>query len=99
MCSPEAAALATAAQPAVIAPIAAAGMALGALMPKVPNPPGGEPAGRAPASQAERIPDQAGLRRQGANGGPAGAASTMLTGPGGVSPNLLSLGKNTLLGS
>ena len=33
---------------------------------------------------------------QAAKGGPAG---TMLTGPGGVDPNSLSLGKNTLLGS
>jgi hypothetical protein len=31
--------------------------------------------------------------------GRAGASGTMLTGPQGVDPNLLSLGKNTLLGS
>jgi Flp pilus assembly protein TadB len=43
-------------------------------------------------------PDVAGIMQsagQGASGGPSG---TMLTGPTGVDPNALSLGKNTLLG-
>ncbi len=43
-------------------------------------------------------PDVAGIMQaagQGAGGGPSG---TMLTGPTGVDPNALSLGKNTLLG-
>ena len=31
--------------------------------------------------------------------GKAGASGTMLTGPQGIDPNLLNLGKNTLLGS
>ena len=43
-------------------------------------------------------PDVAGIMQaagQGSQGGPTG---TMLTGPTGVDPNALSLGKNTLLG-
>jgi hypothetical protein len=55
-----------------------------------------------PELQAPKTPDQAALRPGGgaqATGAAMGSAgSTLLTGGGGVSPSLLSLGKNTLLG-
>ena len=43
-----------------------------------------------------RAPDQAALR---AGAAAMGGSSTMLTGPGGVAPSLLSVGKNSLLGA
>ena len=54
-----------------------------------------------PEPQAAKQPDQANLRSQPAAGprGPGPASSTMLTGVGGIDPRLLSIGKNTLLGS
>lgn len=57
-----------------------------------------------PASQAPKTPDQAGARNTGLGGGSADAqagtaGSTLLTGGQGVSPSLLALGKNTLLGA
>ena len=54
-----------------------------------------------PLSQASRQPDQAALRsaQQGRLRGPGGSSSpTMWSGPGGVDPALLSIGRNTLLG-
>lgn len=42
--------------------------------------------------------DQSGLLDAAAQAGKMGASGTMLTGPQGVDPNALSLGKNTLLG-
>jgi len=56
-----------------------------------------------PPAQAAKQPDQAALRsaatsRVGAPSG-GGTSSTMLTGSEGVSPSLLSIGKNTLLGA
>lgn len=54
-----------------------------------------------PAPQAAKTPDQA-VMRQGSGNGAASvgsAGSTLLTGGMGVSPSLLSLGKNTLLGA
>lgn len=50
-----------------------------------------------PQSQASRQPDQSAARSAGARMA-GGTSSTMLTGPGGVQPNLLNIGKNTLLG-
>jgi hypothetical protein len=60
-----------------------------------------------PPTQSSKLPDQSAMRRAlqvlaaGASsaGLNVGKNNTMLTGPGGVSPNLLSLGRNTLLGS
>lgn len=45
-----------------------------------------------------RGPDTEALLAANAQEGQAGASGTMLTGPLGVDPNSLSLGKNTLLG-
>ena len=41
----------------------------------------------------------AGILDSAAQSGKAGASGTMLTGPQGIDPNLLNLGKTTLLGS
>lgn len=64
-----------------------------------------KPAAPAPAPQASKVPDAAGVRAgEAANGGaPAsgpggGTASTFLSGAGGVDPNSLTLGRNALLG-
>jgi hypothetical protein len=63
-------------------------------MPKPPAP--------AKPPQAAKTPEVATMRRQnavGAAAGPsAGPSSTFLTGPTGINPALLSLGKSTLLG-
>lgn len=81
---------------------AVVGLAASAAMaPKAPNMPAPGDATPAPQSQAAKMPDQSAVRRQGAGGGTGAApaaASTMLTGPGGVAPGALSLGKSTLLG-
>jgi hypothetical protein len=53
----------------------------------------------AQAPQASRQPDQAMLRRQNSGGQRGAASSTMLTGPGGIDPALLNIGRVTLLGS
>jgi hypothetical protein len=45
-----------------------------------------------------KSPDVAALMASNLAAGQQGAAGTMLTGPGGVDPNSLTLGKNTLLG-
>lgn len=44
-------------------------------------------------------PDVSGIMDQAGQGVNAGVSGTMLTGPTGVNPNQLALGKNTLLGS
>ena len=46
----------------------------------------------------QKSPDTSALLSAAAQSGKAGASGTMLTGPQGVDPNALSLGKNTLLG-
>jgi hypothetical protein len=55
-----------------------------------------------PESQAAKAPDAssiaAGQAGQGQAGGAPGVAQTFLTGPGGIDPSLLNLGKTTLLG-
>jgi hypothetical protein len=55
-----------------------------------------------PQTQDAKAPDQATVRANnmgtGQAGGSPGVAQTMLTGPGGIDPKLLKLGKNTLLG-
>jgi len=52
--------------------------------------------------QASRVPDAFGiygaLAGAGQSGGSPGVAQTFLTGPGGIDPSLLKLGKTTLLG-
>ncbi len=47
---------------------------------------------------SKRQPERAGLRRQNVQEAKSGIASTMLTGPGGIDPSTLSLGRNVLLG-
>lgn len=55
-----------------------------------------------PASQAAKAPDAssvaAGQAGAGQAGGAPGVAQTFLTGPGGIDPSLLNLGKTSLLG-
>lgn len=67
--------------------------------PDIPKP-AAQP--QAPQSQVAKTPDAAtvsgDMAGQGQAGGAPGVAQTMLTGPGGVDPNTLNLGKNTLLG-
>lgn len=59
-----------------------------------------------PPSQAAKTPDAQGVLGQmqgtgqaGGGGGTPGVAQTFLTGPGGVDPSKLSLGKSSLLGT
>jgi len=55
-----------------------------------------------PPPQASKVPDASTIQQQlagtGQAGGTPGVAQTFLTGPGGIDPSLLKLGKNTLLG-
>ena len=46
----------------------------------------------------QKKPDTAGILAAASQAGKGGVAGTMLTGPQGVDPNALSLGKSTLLG-
>lgn len=46
----------------------------------------------------QKRPDVAGALASAMQAGKSGASGTMLTGPGGVDPGALSLGKSTLLG-
>lgn len=46
----------------------------------------------------QKRPDVAGALSSALMSGKAGASGTMLTGPGGIDPNALQLGKSTLLG-
>jgi len=85
---------------------AAAGLAATKILaPKKPDIPAAPPAPVAPpAPQAAKTPDPAALRKkniaaEGAGSVPgAGGGATLLTGPSGVSPDMLNLGKATLLG-
>ncbi len=67
-----------------------------------PPPPPPPPPPPEPAKQAEKAPDAEVARAKNKNamagGMNAGPNSTLLTGPGGVDPTSLSIGKNTLLG-
>lgn len=47
----------------------------------------------------QKKPDVAGILDAASQSGKAGASGTMLTGPQGIDPAALNLGKNTLLGS
>lgn len=84
--------------------IAAGAAAVGAvaataLAPK-PKGPGAPPAPEKPPQQA-KAPEMGALRRQNqvAEGGPGMSSnSTLLTGPTGVNPGMLNLGRATLLG-
>lgn len=81
---------------------ALAGQALGGLFGKKSGTP--QPATPAvsapPASQAAQTPDESAVRASSSRGASemGSAGSTLLTGGQGVSPTLLALGKNTLLG-
>lgn len=50
-------------------------------------------------AQNQKHPDVAGILSAAQQAGKGGASGTMLTGPGGVDPSTLQLGKSTLLGS
>lgn len=77
--------------------MAAVGAALAPKPPKIPDAPTPPP-----PPQAAKAPDLGVIQKQLAGAGQAGGApgigQTMLTGPGGVNPGQLTLGKNTLLG-
>jgi len=80
---------------------ALAGVAINYMLaPKPPNIPA--PPTPAPPPQPSQMPNMSVIQKQLAGAGQAGGApgigQTMLTGPGGVDPNQLTLGKNTLLG-
>jgi hypothetical protein len=66
-----------------------------------PKPPA--PMAPPPMPQSSQAPNAQGIARgmagSGQAGGSPGVGQTMLTGAGGVDPNTLALGKNTLLGS
>lgn len=47
----------------------------------------------------QKKPDTSAILDAATQAGKAGASGTMLTGPQGIDPNLLNLGKSTLLGS
>ncbi len=83
----------------VFSPVAAlVGGVLGAQVPEAPAPPVLPPqaqAAQAPDEQARRSSQKAAAGPVGATAAPTG---TMLTGPGGVTNDLLNLGKNSLLG-
>ena len=78
-------------------------MCMSALFsPSVPSIPAAPAPVIEPPKQAEKAPDASALRDQNkakmTGGMSAGPASTLLTGPSGVDPTALALGKNTLLG-
>lgn len=83
------------------------GMMLGGMLlsqamapsaPSIPAPP--TPAPPPQTSQAPSVQGvQGAMAGTGQAGGAPGVAETMLTGAGGIDPNLLKLGKSTLLGS
>lgn len=82
-----------------------AGLAAGALMSSMqntPNIPSPQAPTTPPQSQAAQTPDANAFKGAalgaGQAGGAPGIAQTFLTGAGGVNPNQLLLGKNTLLG-
>lgn len=68
---------------------------------KTPDIP--KPAAPAGTPQSSTVPDATkvggDMSGTGQAGGAPGVSQTMLTGPGGVDPNTLNLGKNSLLGS
>ena len=85
---------------AEIAGAVAAAVVGAALAPKPPKIPDAPPPVQPP--QASKAPDMGIIQKQlagtGQAGGAPGIGQTMLTGPGGVNPGQLTLGKNTLLG-
>jgi hypothetical protein len=81
----------------------ALGLAGGALLGSMANKSKTPPMQAAtPPPQASKAPDAstvaAGQAGTGQAGGAPGVAQTFLTGPGGIDPSLLQLGKQTLLG-
>lgn len=76
---------------------AAINYAMAQKQPKIPDP-----IAPPPPPQASKMPDMGVIQKQmagaGQGGGAPGIGQTMLTGAGGVNPNQLTLGKNTLLG-
>ncbi len=97
MCTPQ---LLQAGAAAVNPATAAVAAAAPALIPQAPVAPGaGGGASTPPASKAAATPQES--RAPAAMAGRAGGAlrdPTLLTGPGGVAPNLLTIGKSSLLG-
>lgn len=78
---------------ALLGGLALAGKLLKPVMPPPPPNPAAPP-------QASKAPNAQGIKRQNAEAEAAGGANnTLLTGPGGISTDLLNLGKNTLLGA
>lgn len=82
---------------AVVSPI------MGAVMPQADAPPPPAAPVLPPQAQAAQAPDEQARRASQRASGPTGpataaAAGTMLTGPGGITNDLLNLGKNSLLG-
>ena len=71
----------------------------GGAPPPPPPPPPPPQMARAPDAIAVRNSGVANQQIKGAGGGQSGASGTFLTGPGGVDPNSLTLGKKTLLGA
>jgi hypothetical protein len=86
----------------------AGGLLGGLLLGQMTSKPGKSPQMQAaappplPAAQTAKTPDASavaqGLAGTGQAGGTPGVAQTFLTGPGGIDPSLLQLGKTTLLG-
>lgn len=89
---------------AMMGAAAVGGMALSSAMsPKMPTPQVPDPVKPPQASQASKAPDRAPMvAANKAAAGPGGALSgnigTFLTGPAGIDPSTLNLGKNVLLG-
>ncbi len=95
MCTPAAALL-----PAGAATAAVGRGILARFAPMVATPPGAPVGGPPSVAQAVATPQQS--RTPAAMAGRAGMAMrdpTLLAGPGGVAPNLLTIGRNSLLGS
>jgi len=73
------------------------------MMPKTPDIPAPATPAAVPQSQAAKTPTadtvQGQMAGAGQAGGSPGVAQTMLTGPSGVDPASLNLGRNSLLGS
>jgi hypothetical protein len=92
---------ASAATMATMTGVMGAGMLAGKIMqPKLPKI---EPIKESDRPQASKEPDRAGIAAKNAaaaapGGSMAGNSGTFLTGPSGIDPSTLNLGKNTLLG-
>ena len=77
---------------------ALAGAAVSAAAPKPQMPKIPDPIKPPTPTQASQAPQRATQRLANAATGGLGNSSTFLTGPGGIDPGTLNLGRNTLLG-